>query len=102
MKNLLFASLLGLTGCSTFLRYNYEAALRNIPQNTRVIDITNDYIWYETYTTNTPKGTIVVVDGKRYDTTNNVIFKPYETVTISRYKAKYSANGNILSTVKLQ
>jgi hypothetical protein len=55
MKNLLFASLLGLTGCSTFLRYNYEAALRNIPQNTRVIDITNDYIWYETYTTNDPK-----------------------------------------------
>jgi hypothetical protein len=102
MKNLLFASLLCCAGCTTFLRYDYEAALRNLPQNTRVIDITNDYIWYETYTTNTPKGTIVIVEGKRYDTTNNVTFTPYQDVTINRYKAKYGADGKILKTTKIQ
>lgn len=102
MKNLLFVSLLGLVGCSTCLRYEYDAALRNLPHNTRVVDISNDYIWYETYTTNVPKGSIVIVDGKKYDTTNNVTFTPYKDITVNRYKARYGAGGRIVNTIKLQ
>jgi len=37
MKNLLFVSLFAITGCSTFLRYEYDVALRNLPHNTRVL-----------------------------------------------------------------
>ena len=102
MKNLLFVSLFAITGCSTFLRYEYDAALRNLPHNTRVVNISNDYIWYETYTTNTPKGTIVIVDGKKYNTTNNVDFTPYQNVTVNIYKAQYGSGGRIVKTIKLQ
>jgi len=101
MKKLIIIALL-FTGCSTFLRYNYQKALRNLPHNTRVIDITNDYIFYESYTTNTPVGTIVIVDGKMYDTTNNVTFKPYTYVTVNRYKSRYNADGKIVSTVEIR
>lgn len=102
MKNLLLVSLLYCTGCTTLLRYNYEAALRNIPQNTRVVDVTNDHIYYETYTTNRPKGIIVMVDGKRYDTTNNVAFTPYQDITVNLYKAKYNCDGKIVTTTKIK
>ncbi len=101
MKNLIIIVLL-CTGCSTFLRYHYQTALRNIPQNTRVIDVTNDYIVYETYTTNQLVGNLVTVSGKQYTTTNGVTFTPYETVTVAVYKAKYGAEGNILSTIRIK
>ena len=101
MKKLIIIALL-CTGCSTFLRYHYKTALRNIPQNTRVVDITNDYIVYESYVTNKIIGNIVIVNGKQYTTTNNVTFVPYETITTSVYKARYSADGNILGTVKIK
>ncbi len=101
MKKLIIIALL-CTGCSTFLRYHYEAALRNIPQNTRVVDITNDYIVYETYTTNQLVGNLVIVSGKPYTTTNGVTFTPDETVTVAVYKAKYGAEGNILSTIRIK
>ncbi len=101
MKKLIIIALL-CTSCSTFLRYHYQTALRNIPQNTRVIDVTNDYIVYETYTTNKIVGKLVTVSGKQYTTTNGITFTPYETVSVAVYKAKYGAEGNILSTVKIK
>ncbi len=101
MKKLIIIALL-CTGCSTFLRYHYKTALRNIPQNTRVIDVTNDYIVYESYTTNKIVGKLVTVNDKQYTTTNGVTFIPYEIVTVAVYKAKYGADGNILSTVKIK
>jgi hypothetical protein len=84
------------------LRYHYQTALRNIPQNTRVIDVTNDYIVYESYTTNKIVGKLVTINDKQYTTTNGVTFTPYEIVTVAVYKAKYGADGNILSTVKIK
>jgi hypothetical protein len=101
MKNLIIIALL-CTGCSTFLRYHYKTALRNIPQNTRVIDVTNDYIVYESYITNKIVGKLVTVSGKQYTTTNGVTLTPYESVTVAVYKAKYGAEGNIISTVKIK
>jgi hypothetical protein len=102
MKKLIIIITLLCIGCSTFLRYNYEQALRNIPQNTRVVDITNDHIVYETYTTNKIVGNLITVNGKQYATTNGVTFTPYDVVTVNVYKVKYSADGNILNTVKIK
>jgi hypothetical protein len=101
MKKLIVIALL-CTGCSTFLRYSYTTALGNIPHNTRVIDITNDYIVYEIYTTNKIVGKLVTVDGKQYTTTNGDIFTPYKDITVNVYKANYGMDGNILSTVKIK
>jgi hypothetical protein len=101
MKRFIIIALL-CAGCSTFLRYSYENALKNIPHNTRVVDITNDYIVYEIYTTNKTVGKLVTVNGKQYTTTNGDVFIPYEMITINVYKAKYDSNGDILSTVKIK
>lgn len=39
-----------LAGCSTWLRYDYESALTNIPKDATVVKITNDYIEYSIVT----------------------------------------------------
>ena len=102
MKYTIIICTLLCTGCSMFLRYHYQTALRNIPQNTRVVDINNDYITYETYTTNQIVGQLVMVGGKRYTTTNGTTFTPYEDVTVNVYKARYGAEGDIMKTIKVK
>jgi hypothetical protein len=45
---------------------------------------------------------LITVNGKQYATTNGVTFTPYDVVTVNVYKVKYSADGNILNTVKIK
>lgn len=101
MKNLLIIALL-CTGCSTFLRYDYQAALRNLPQNTRVVDVRNDYIKYETYTTNKLEGSVINVNGKIYTSKNNVDYIQYHPVTVRVYKARYGDAGKIIETIEVK
>ena len=102
MKRLIIIIALLCSGCSMFLRYQYQVALRNLPPNTRVVDIDNAYITYETYTTNHLDGKLVTVGGKQYTTTNGTHFTPYEVVTVNVYKAQYAADGVIIKTTKLK
>ena len=101
MKNLLIITLL-CTGCSTFLRYEYQAALRNLPHNSRVVDVRNDYIIYEKYTTNKLEGSIINVDGKVYTSQNSTNYTPYYPITVHVYKARYGNGGRIIETIQLK
>jgi hypothetical protein len=66
MKYLYITSLLFcLTGCSTWLRYNYESALTELPKDAKVIKITNDYIEYNV--TNSVYKAYYDVNGKIYE-----------------------------------
>lgn len=38
--------LLLITGCSTWLRYDWESAVNNLPPNSKVIKVNNDFITY--------------------------------------------------------
>ena len=39
-----------LTGCGNWLRYRYDVALKNLPENSKVIDVNNNYITYISHT----------------------------------------------------
>lgn len=101
MKKLLITALL-CTGCSTFLRYEYQAALRNLPHNSRVVDVRNDYIKYEMYTTNKMEGSVINVDGKIYTSKNHTNYTPYHPITVHVYKARYGDAGRIIETVEIK
>ena len=48
MRYLCFLCYVFITGCSTWLRYDYESALTSLPKDATVDKITNDYIEYHT------------------------------------------------------
>jgi hypothetical protein len=77
MKKLMFfgAIILLNTGCK-MLRYNYEPALNEIQKTGNVVVITNDYIEYEHYVTNTLSINYIVTNIYRaHYTTSGKIFK---------------------------
>ena len=69
MKNTLLLLLLCSTGCSTWLRYDYERALKNLPVDKQVVNINNDYIEYST--TNGVYKAYYTTDGTIYQTITN-------------------------------
>jgi len=62
-----------LSGCSVFLRYNYERVFQQLPACSRLVQINNDYITY------------YVVEGEFNGTTNY-------------YKAHYDVDGKVYKT----
>jgi hypothetical protein len=78
MKKLLLLTLLIVIQCGcSILRYNFELALNQIPKTAIVTKITNDYIEYNEYITNTANVNFLktniyrayyYVDGKIYET----------------------------------
>ena len=75
-KKLLLASILLLqTGC-TILRYTYEPAMNQVAKKGTITRITNDYIEYDQYSTNSVQTTIVLTNTFRsYYTSDGKIFK---------------------------
>lgn len=66
-------------GC-TVLRYKFENALNQIPKDSKVTKITNTYIEYNKYITNTTQ-IVIVIENK--------------------YRAYYSIDGQIIKTQKI-
>jgi len=73
----LFAALLLQSGCSSLLRYKFEEALNQIPNDVKIRTVTNWYIEYYRVKT------------------NNIAITTIQTNT---YRAYYSADGNIYET----
>ena len=79
-KLLILLTLIAQTGC-VCLRYTYEPAVNKVAKEGTIKKITNDYIEYETHSTN--------------DVTTKVI----KTTT---YRAYYATDGSIYKTTQIK
>ena len=94
MKKLSLIVLSLLCGGCVFLRYNYQAALSNIPPNARVLRVNNSYIEYRLIET-------VECDHLQYIYPIPQTFTNY-TIQTNIYKAYYvSDTGKIYTTRKV-
>ena len=84
MKKLLLVTIftLGLltSGCS-ILRYSFEPALNQVPKDATIIRVTNDYIEYVKYSTNTSQVTVVATHV---------------------YRAHYASDGAVFKTEQIK
>jgi hypothetical protein len=68
-KIIIYILIVCCTGCSTWLRYNYEEAIANLPSGSTVISITNEYVQF--FNTNGVYKAYYTTGGKIYEIKKN-------------------------------